>query len=300
MGGAWKANTYRQTDEGGCEIELEFEPNKQVDAKKIGLIQSNARVDKGTSTDAKQKQTLDDHEGRLDQLDDQRRARGERTTGTSHIDRSLEATNPIYGAPSPKGGDISKTKKGKLDHSERAKAKGKMQNYQLGHNYKSWGRRQTRSAMLYDAPFGTVNEQGKTSSMHFEVTAVALSGAQKGAFYGAVRWGYDSRDGTVTLLPLQVVSMGTPTQEFMEAGQAWNQAHGVHRNEDFTSELTDNLVMPTTGHATLGADDMNDRTKVTAAIGTLRGKLAQGELDSGEKANVKFELKYLEKHLQTL
>jgi hypothetical protein len=108
LGGTWSHLRYAEK-EGGAEMELEFRPNKSVNAKKIGLIQSNARIDNNASQDQKQ---LDNLENPLYANNLQVQAKGERTTGTSHIDRSLNQTNPVYGAPSPKSGNIKDTKKG--------------------------------------------------------------------------------------------------------------------------------------------------------------------------------------------
>ena len=175
-------------------------------------------------------------------------ARGERTTGTSHIDRSLNETSPVYGAPSPKSGNIEDTAKGTYMPGYRADRGTKtMQNYELGHQYKDlFHKRHTKSAKLYDAPNGTVGD----GDMHFEVTAVGLEGSDKGRFFGAVKWGYSTVAGVATLDAFEVSSMGTPSQEFNDRGSlepgprgqaeaGWQRAGAGGQPEDAHDEPSD-------------------------------------------------------------
>jgi hypothetical protein len=57
----------------------------------------------------------------------------------------------------------------------------------------------------------------------FETTALATAGNQAGTYYGSVRWGYQTDNaGVHTKLPLEVVSFGVPTANFVEAAKQWN------------------------------------------------------------------------------
>jgi hypothetical protein len=272
-------------------MELEFQPNKQVNSKKIGLIQSNARYDNNKSTDKVQRDTLDNGNA----TNPQAQAKGERSTGTSHIDRSLTENNPIYGAPTPKSGKAEDTAKGTYMPGYRTDRGNKtMQNYELGHQYKDlFHKRHTKSAKLYDAPNGTVGDGG----MHFEVTAVGLEGADKGRFFGSVKWGYSVAGGNVTLDNFEVASLGTPSQEFTDAGTRWNTAHASKANKQGQQELIANLAMPTTAHrSTLRPDEMNDREAVARRIDDLEAEIDGHNLTGIDLKNAQWELKALKAH----
>jgi hypothetical protein len=294
LGGTWTALRYAPK-EGGAEMELEFQPNKSVNAKKIGLIQNNARYDNNTSTDQKQLDNLTNpmYQGNAPVI-----ARGERTTGTSHIDRSLSENNPVYGAPSPNSGNIKDTKSGTYTPGYRTDRGNKLQNYQLGHQYKDlFHKRHTQSAKLYDAPLGTTGDGG----MHFEVTAVGLEGKDKGRFFGSVKWGYSTVGGNVTLDTFEVASLGTPSQEFNEAGARWNTAHASKANSEGQQELVENLKMPTTNHrTTLQPDELDNLGAVGRKIDDLEAKIAGHELTGIDLQNAKWELQALKSHRQTL
>lgn len=273
-------------------MELEFQPNKQVNSKKIGLIQSNARYDNNKSTDKVQRDTVDNATGALNP---QSQAKGERSTGTSHIDRSLTENNPVYGAPSPKSGKVEDTEKGTYMPGYRTdRGSKKMQNYELGHQYKDlFHKRHTKSAKLYDAPNGTVGDGG----MHFEVTAVGLEGADKGRFFGSVKWGYSVAAGKVTLDNFEVASLGTPSQEFTDAGGRWNTAHASKANKQGQQELIANITMPTTGHrSTLAPDEINDRAAVGRRIDDLEAQIDSHNLTGIDLKNAQWELKALKAH----
>lgn len=295
LGGTWTHLRYAPS-EGGAEMELEFAPNKSVNATKIGLIQSNARYDNNESQDRKQ---LDNLANPMFAENKQVTAKGERTTGTSHIDRSLSETSPVYGAPSPSSGNIKDTKKGTYMPGYRTdRGNNTMQNYELGHQYKDlFHKRHTKSAKLYDAPNGTVGDGG----MHFEVTAVGLEGKDKGRFFGSVKWGYSTVGGVVQLDTFEVASMGTPSEEFTEAGERWNHAHGARMNEDGEQELVDNLQMPTTNYRTsLQPGEQDDLGAIGRKIDDLEARLDSHELHGIDLKNAKWELRALKEHRQAL
>ena len=76
---------------------------------------------------------------------------------------------------------------------------------------------------MYDYP--NLLHAGKNSYQIFETTALALDGAQKGTYYGSIKWGWKTdNDGNFEKIPLQIVSMGVPTATFMEAARLWNDS----------------------------------------------------------------------------
>ena len=225
-GGAWKTNSYMPVPDG-AEIELEFQPNATVHAKKIGLIQKSLKVEKGVNYDIEARRK---YEAGEDLLPAQKR-KAQRSEGLSHLDRDIRANNPIYGAPDlARGDDLSATPMSKLDMSAKAQRKGTASNYQLGYRYRSGLIAHKRSAKLWDRPNlpGALGElqrdRSKVSEMTFETTALCLEGTDKDTYYGSVEWGWKLRDPAVgvELLPLGVKSMGAASAGMKSVMTNWN------------------------------------------------------------------------------
>ncbi len=244
-GGKWKTDSYKTVSDG-AEIILDFAPNDNVKATKIGLIQKSLKVEKGINYDISARS---DYESKKFQMPTQKR-KAQRSDGQSHIDRDIRMNNPIYGAPNlAQGKDLSATPTGKLDMSDKAQQKGTAQNYQLGWRYKSMLGLKTnkRSAKLYDKPNlpGATNavakDSSKKSKMTFETTAVCIQGKQKGMYYGSVGWGFTIDDASgATLLPLRKLTDGVPTKEMIGVMKNWNEG------EFNQGELNPQIPIPTT------------------------------------------------------
>ena len=228
-GGTWTANVYR-TVEDGAEIELEFAPNDTVNAKKIGLIQTSLKIEKGVNYDTSARQR---YEAKDPTLMPAQARKAQRSDGTRHIDRHIQKNNPIYGAEDLQQGEgVGATKMGKLNVGDKAMQKGTYQNYQLGYRYKSFFGLKTnkRSAKLYDMPqlpgatAALAKDGNAKSEMTFETAAVAIAGAQSGTYYGSVEWGWKLDDaGTgVELINFAKKSDGNPSQEFQTTASNWN------------------------------------------------------------------------------
>ena len=81
-----------------------------------------------------------------------------------------------------------------------------------------------RQAWLKDpAELGPVPDD-VAASQNLETAALAVSGPQKGVYYGAVRWGWEKAAGAkaATLKPFTAVSKDAPSSEFSEAAKLWN------------------------------------------------------------------------------
>lgn len=240
-GGQWSTTSFRPVEDG-AEIYIEFAPNEGVDAKKIGLIQMAKKVEKGKNYDESARETYE-HNKAIDEGSKEgekkfqmgaAKRKAQRSDGESHIDRSINKNNPIYGAPDLKAGeDVSKTKGGgKLRTSEKDRLDGNYQSYELGYNYYSWFglKRNQKSAKLYDMPNlpGALSElkrdPEKKSEMVFETTAVCIDGPQKGMYYGSVEWGFkiENPDKGVELLPFKVISDKNPSGKMRDVMENWN------------------------------------------------------------------------------
>ncbi|MCH2044850.1 MAG: DUF4157 domain-containing protein [Saprospiraceae bacterium] len=172
-------------------FELEFKPNDDVDATKVGLSQivkneKNGNV-KALEPNQQQKMTDDGY----------------------RIDRLADAPNPIYGTfDLEAGGD--ETEMGDYEESDTGQYAEKKDG--------EWN----KTAYLEDAP--TISG-GNNSSKEFETSAIALEGNDKGEYYGSVQWGWKKDgSGVLTKIDFDLVSEGVPSKNFLEAAEKWNSS----------------------------------------------------------------------------
>jgi hypothetical protein len=275
--------TYNKIS-NGVEMHVEFEPGAQVDAKKIGMVQSVKAVGSGKPvlTDPSQ-------ESRYVKSGP---GEGYRT------DRITSRNNPIYGAASLGAG------KGLADTAASNAPSGQTPStsnatYELGYRYTDAGALKSKNAWLADSP---TSEAPANSSMTFETTALAIEGAQEGTYYGSVKWGWE-RDsaGVLKKIDFALVSQGAPSQNFLAPAAAWNKATArgtlVARNaptqvdkmsgSSFAADFTIAKGTKVTASGMVGALG-EDRQIVTIADGPNAGKtgfIKVGDLlDKGDGA----------------
>ena len=326
MGGSWKTNRYRPAllnTNPGAEIELEFTPNKLVDSKKIALLQTLEKIHNGTNLDEVLANKRRNNE-RL--IGNSEPTKASRTEGNGHWDRVESATNPVYGAPNLEAGEpLSNTAKSKLNMNSTNGS-----NYQLGYRYRTLNNLVLleRSAKLHDKPNMPSAKSG--SRMIFETTAMSLEGEQENVFYGSVKWGWkiDSvadrnipqdvhgnrrrdpdgkilpdTDGNValrdiTLEPLAMVQMGTPSAEMKDLAHIWNQATTYTHD---APEGIPNTAIPTINHdtTTLAPHELRDPARIQQKISILEDQLKVSQ-PTNDQRNKQFELKFLKKKLKKL
>jgi hypothetical protein len=216
--GTFKDETYTpveyQSKKVGVDIVLSFDPGNpgnNVDATKIGLVQSVKSLDNG-------KQTLM-HEG------DAGKAVNGGSADGRQIDRIYGNNNPVYGSDRlAEGKGLDATPESSAPASTKPVVGGDKENtsYVLGHRFKDGNDWKTQKAELHDTP--KLPTAGNNSSQVFETTAVALDGKDKDKYYGSVSWGWKTDGGgTFTQLPLTKVSDGKPSEQFTEPAKQWNQ-----------------------------------------------------------------------------
>jgi hypothetical protein len=228
---------YKRVFDYGVEIDLQFDPNEKVNATKIGLVQmvkerGNGKIPLFTPTIAA------------------------RTTADGEsIDSKDPNNNPVYGAPNlRRGAGLEETNAGP----------GPGNNYSLGFRKKdNSGNWVEKNASLYDRP--TMDGHVGTSYQIFETTALALEGAQKGMYYGSVRWGWIAGGTTFVKLHLDLTSISNlPTDDFFEAAQKWND--GKERGTIVTKGDPTKLY---TGAFTESGDTIPKNTKVLMGTQTF-------------------------------
>jgi hypothetical protein len=215
----------------GADIKLKFKPNATVDAEEIGLVQSvqsyvagapnltvGAQARNIKSADAKPINT----------------GAGETDEGTA-IDQSATSNNPVYAVESDKSTKLTDP----------------VDNYfgENGWRYTDKSGVKEKTAWMFDKPRrGGAN---KDSRQIFEVTALAIKGAQVGTYYGSVRWGWRTdAAGAHTKIDLAKVAEGIPSSTFLKAGEIWNASKTPGGKDTVDLPMPDK-VKKTTGPVTL-------------------------------------------------
>jgi Domain of unknown function (DUF4157) len=131
-----------------------------------------------------------------------------------------------------------------------------------------------RQAWLMDpAGLGPVPD-GVAASQSLETTALAVSGPQKGVYYGAVTWGWEKAAGAkaATLKPFRAVSKDAPSSEFGEAAKLWNVSTTDQKQQrlalpivtgKFVGRTRTPLMERADGGKRVARLDLNTRVKIT-------------------------------------
>jgi hypothetical protein len=197
----------------GVDIKLRFRPNAKVDADKIAFVQTvQALMDGEPISIYFKDQPVKDQP--LNDPDIGPRIKG--------IRDYKPLTDPV--AEAQKRAKIKATVLSRtIDPVDLSGAGGTMIDQFPGSRSPSIAETDTKDAVMRDYP-----ELGLESpadvKMEFETTALALEGAQKGAYYGSVHWGYTKgrNDKAATPLPLTLVSQTIPSAVFQTASGLWS------------------------------------------------------------------------------
>lgn len=99
-------------------------------------------------------------------------------------------------------------------------------------------------AFLRDEPARTraydpETNTGDTVEMSFETNVLTTEGPTAGTYLGSVQWGFkaDGTDPVAKPMPFEVVSMGTPSKEFMQSAKLWNENAKTHNPESKNPSL---------------------------------------------------------------
>ena len=203
--GEFSTDNYEANKPGkqeiGAKITLRFKPGDKVDSTLFGMIQL------ATSTLA----------GKVHLINPTISARsipaGQPGEG-GHIDQLQQYPNPLY-ATGPAG------------------ARDRLQDTPTPHptdwGFHGWhyvdraGRPHSHDAVLIDKT-NLGDPRSANSSQIFETTVMAVTGVQTGAYYGSVRWGWQSdAHNNFSMLPLTRVSNDVPSAVFASAVPLWNK-----------------------------------------------------------------------------
>ena len=214
--GEFETTQFRAANSRGLEIKLQFAPNEgKVDAKKIALSQSVKAMKESGAAYA----TTPNLANRMVPSG---------KPGAGHtIDAPATTNNPIYYGTKNLGAseDLKDTPMSGNNPANPVQI-GINTNYILGYCYREKPtdtQKKKQPASMDDMPQG---RKKPGAGMDFETAAFAIEGADKGKYYGSVKWGYriggtDSAP-TVTKTDIDEASRGKPTANFMEAAKLWN------------------------------------------------------------------------------
>lgn len=186
----------------GVNIRVIFTPNERVNAEKIALVQTAQTLVDGMPYSVHSKSKNDVTRGRS--IPDYEVGQG------THIDQTPSIQTPLVGMTDPStGSDLAGSVPGK--------------NVQLGYHYNDKAGLHQDNAWMWDPPRLKVADKSQ-GSQTFETTALAIAGAQKGAYYGSVQWGWnkDASALSATKITFQRVSKDAPSSEFSQAAGLWN------------------------------------------------------------------------------
>jgi len=212
--GLLKSTRQGDLDTYGLGIRLKFTPFETVNADKIALVQSAISL-----IDGSPKVTYTDPNNitatRMTDVN-----LGDPVTGL-HIDAWPRERTPVVGMT---------TAKEQTDLSESvlpAAPTSKDDICTAGTT--SFGSRtkgkKPQDAKMCDIPSLAVKDK-QEASQHFETTALAVEGKQKGIYYGSVNWGWEKARGAkvATIIKLKSASKNIPTGDFARAADLWNKS----------------------------------------------------------------------------
>jgi hypothetical protein len=183
----------------GATIQIRFTPNSAVQADKVALVQTASS-------------SWNDVNYFLGSASERQATEARSTAGGTHIDQiNPSSRSPLVGMKDPPSTSN--------DLAASIPAPG------VRFGIPSAENKEDRQAWLMD-PAGFSVPDGVAASQSLETTALAVSGPQKGVYYGAVSWGWGkATDAKVaTLKPFQAVSRDAPSSGFGQASALWNKS----------------------------------------------------------------------------
>jgi hypothetical protein len=180
----------------GVDIGLRFKPGKEVDATTIGMTQMVTSKDKGKAI-------------AVNPTVGARSIPAGKTGEGAHIDQLAAFPNPLY----PTGAAGAKDKLG----STPTHAVWGQHGFRF---HDKAGKEHKQDALLKDTP--VLPGHGPNASQVFESTALAVTGVQRGTYYGSVQWGWRSDAANkFSRLGLSLVTKALPTGTFGQAAALW-------------------------------------------------------------------------------
>lgn len=152
-------------------------------------------------------------------------------------------------------------------------------------------------AILDDWAQQTVDASGQMHDATFEVAALVTGGPMADTYLGTVEWGWSSVDFNVTPKPLRLVSPGTPTETFMSAARAWNEAEFTEKDPKSGNESKVGTIdLPVTSLPS-SAQAAVEQSTVDLIANLNRVTQEMDGLSGADATNRRFEKRALEAEL---
>jgi hypothetical protein len=211
-GGEFFTDRFEETHRSGRNgvgITLRFEPNENVDARKIMMLQIiNTRAGGQPQFNIAQEHERAPTQEEQATLRERTIAEGEPGAGT-RIDQFAAGSNPLY-ATSEK------------THKSLGSAPVDTASGQEGWRYTDdQGFEQRRPATLLDEPAQALSAG---ASQMFETAALAVAGTQAYTYYGSVKWGWVQNPVGMTKFEPTLAANDVPSRTFTAAARRWNKS----------------------------------------------------------------------------
>lgn len=248
----------------GADVTITFKANKFVDADKIAFVQTALSVKDG--------QVHNKYQGdeNVKKTAESRAIPTGKPGEGVHIDQKPEIVTPLYGMSGSRGSELA-------DAVPAAKLT------TIGwHHPGATGPSANQDATMHDEPDLTSGDAYTSAEsvlkrewhQHFETSALAIEGNQKGMYYGTVEWGWSKSvsDANPHVTDFKPKSENVPSAIFMEAARLWN----VSQTSDGEDTIDLPLDTPTIQTKAVLWDGPDKRKKLAdLAKGTRVGRMAQ-------------------------
>jgi Domain of unknown function (DUF4157) len=229
----------------GVDIVISFMPNKSVDAESIALVQTAQGFDS----------SIENHEDPLDDVPQPGTVKtpkaqevfknrlvgdiGDPNFG-KHIDQLPESRTPLANTTV----DANSMDLAKSVPDQDYSSAGQKIHTQFGFRTDEKG---VQAATTGDTPRLTLPASA-SGSQHFETTALAIDGVQKGTYYGSVVWGWSKKVGETSANPIafEKSTDAAPSSGFFAATKAWNASKNTEDKQSIPLSTSTNKVLSAT------------------------------------------------------
>ena len=222
-------------------IELSFLPEKTVDAENIAFVQTaQMLITDREGADPRIHRPYYVQTDKDESVFSNRLLSDDPETLGTHIDQSTKERTPLYSMTGASDTDIKSKKKTASPLA--ASTPTKFSDFGFRTDKKG-----TKAATMTDQP-GLDAEKGASAFGKFETTALAVEGAQRGTYYGTVKWGFTKAAGETEakLDPFVLSQSSAPSDTFFEAAKRFGAST--------TTAGEQSVPLPTSGNRYANAD----------------------------------------------
>jgi hypothetical protein len=168
----------------------------------------------------------------------------------THIDTAPHSRTPLTGMKDPNKGDTSLA--------------GSIPGKEIQFGWRSNKKKPpVQDAIVWDKPRTPAKKNEKASQV-FETAALAVEGAQLGAYYGSVRWGFikESSEEKTKTIEFSVLQSAAPSANFLAAAEKWNASKNTADEPSIPLPKAFNKFLNAGSDLKEGADKGKSRAKL--------------------------------------